>query len=324
MLSSVTVSAPGKLVVLGDHAVVYGHPSLVTAVDQRMTATASPCDERVLVLDAPDVGIVGYRKSLDTLSTGEIPKGAVSVEFAIRRLYQEGILRSGITVRTSSKYSGQFGFGSSGASAVTVIAAALQLIDGVMDRRRVFDLAMQSVRDSGSFGSGVDLAAAVYGGLTYFVTGGKVIETLTVPPMCFVIGYSGIKVDTGTIVREVKARADKRPELFADIYRSIAVLVEEGRRSAESGDLRAFGEVMDIDQGFLEALGVGDAKLASMIYAARAGGALGAKISGSGKGDCMIALCDPEKRRQVMDGISAVGGQVIDVPCNVEGLTVEK
>ncbi|MEI8230251.1 MAG: mevalonate kinase [Candidatus Peregrinibacteria bacterium] len=322
--TKVTVSAPGKLVVLGDHAVVYGHPALVMAVGQRMRATAELSGEPFLTLDAPDVEILSYRKSLDDLGSGEIPKGAKSVEFAVRRLFIDGILKSGVTVQTSSKFSGQFGFGSSGASAVTIIAAVFQLIDGMIDQRKVFDVAMQSVRDSGSTGSGVDLAAAVYGGLAYFITGGKVIERLNVPAMHFVIGFSGVKVDTGTIVAEVKARADEQPKLYDGYFRSIGVLVDEGRKLAEAGDLRGFGEVMNRNQDLLEALGVGSAKLSAMIEGACAGGALGAKISGSGKGDCMIALCESDAIPSVSTGIAEAGGQVIDVPCLVEGLRLEK
>ena len=343
MSSPVIVSAPGKLVVLGDHAVVYGYPAIVTAVGQRLRVTAELRDEPVLVLDAPDVRIEAYRKPMLKLGSGQIDKGARVIEFALRRLRDDGILKTGVSVKTSSEFSAQFGFGSSGASAVCVIAAVLQLVQGRIDHRKVFDLAYQSVKDSGSSGSGIDLAASVFGGLIYFVIGGKVIEPLKVGSMQFVIGYTGVKVDTGTIVAEVKERAKQYPKVIDSIFASIAALVNAGREAARKGDLRTFGEMMNFNQGFLEALGVGSAKLAAMIYAAREAGALGAKLSGAGKGDCMIALAESDNppspsavakamadkrlrragRQAISDNITKAGGQVIDIPCNVEGLKLE-
>ncbi len=331
MSSSVTVSAPGKLVVMGDHAVVYGYPAIVTAVGQRLRVTAELRDEPVLELDAPDVGIEAYRKPMLKLGSGPVDKGARVIEFALRRLRDDGILKTGVSVKTSCEFSAQFGFGSSGASAVCVIAAVLQLVQGRIARRKVFDLAYQSVKDSGSSGSGIDLAASVFGGLVYFVTGGKVIEPLKVGSMPFVIGYTGVKVDTGTIVAEVKERAKQYPKVIGAIFTSIAALVNDGREAAKKGDLRTFGEMMNFNQGFLEALGVSSAKLAAMIYAAREAGALGAKLSGAGKGDCMLALCDSDqpfdsaqgKRQAVSDNITKAGGQVIDIPCNADGLKLE-
>jgi mevalonate kinase len=81
---------------------------------------------------------------------------------------------------------------------------------------------------------------------------------------------------------------------------------------------------MNFNQGLLDSLGVGSLKLAAMVYAAREAGAAGAKLSGAGKGDCMIALVTPERRAAVASAITAAGGTVIDIPCNVEGLHIEQ
>jgi len=110
--------------------------------------------------------------------------------------------------------------------------------------------------------------------------------------------------------------------------------VNAGREAAKKKDFGALGEIMNLNQGFLEKLGVGSARLSAMINAAREAGALGAKLSGAGKGDCMIALAasDPPvpngnvragQRSAVSRRISEAGGTVIDIPCNVEGLKLE-
>src|SRR3989344_2348604 len=83
-MKHLTVSAPGKLMLLGEHAVVYGRPCIVTAVSQRMKATVELTDESVFRLNAPDVQVTDYKKPMDQLGLGDIPKGAKFVEIAVK------------------------------------------------------------------------------------------------------------------------------------------------------------------------------------------------------------------------------------------------
>ena len=87
-MNKITVSAPGKLMLLGEHAVVYNHPCLVTAVDQRMRATVEVLGVPEFQLEAEDVKVTGYKKPLGELGVGDIPKGAQFVEIAIKNLLE--------------------------------------------------------------------------------------------------------------------------------------------------------------------------------------------------------------------------------------------
>ena len=100
-------------------------------------------------------------------------------------------------------------------------------------------------------------------------------------------------------------------------------MVDGAKVALQTKTWNAFGELMNFDQGILESLGVGSAKLAAMICAARDAGAFGAKLSGAGVGDCMIALAPPDKTQAVKQAISEAGGQVIEIETNVEGVRVE-
>ena len=88
-MNKVTVSAPGKLMLFGEHAVVYNHPCLVTAVDQRMRATVEFLDSSDFELEASDVEVTNYKKSIGELGRGDIPKGAQFVEIAVKNLYKK-------------------------------------------------------------------------------------------------------------------------------------------------------------------------------------------------------------------------------------------
>ena len=328
MKKTITISAPGKLMLFGEHAVVYGKPCIVTSVNQRLSVKTSKFNEPILNLNAPDVEINNYSKPLSDLGNGEIPKGAKFVEFAVLNFLEKNKsvipairqLAEGIQLETVAQFKSTFGFGSSSASAVCTIKALAELFEIKLTEKEIFDLAYKTVLDVQGLGSGFDLAAAIYGGTLYFITGGTTIQPLTINHLPLIVGYTGVKADTATIVREVKARFEKYTELLKNIYDGIAMIVEEAKIALEKNDLEKVGQLMNLNQGYLETLGVSSEKLSAMIYAARNAGAYGAKLSGAGGGDCMIALAPSSKRKAVKKAIEKDGGQIIKDEINDKGV----
>src|SRR3989344_8309413 len=320
----ITTSAPGKLMLLGEHAVVYNHPCLITAVDQRMKATVEFINSPTFELKAPDVKVQDYKKPLSELGKGEIPKGAQFVEIAVKNFKEKYPFKNGVRVTTTSEFSSQFGFGSSSASTVCVVKALSELTGKKLSNKELFDSAYKTVLDIQGKGSGFDIAAAIYGGTLYFVTGGKVIEPLIIKELPLIVGYSGVKADTVTLMNQVKTKASKYPEFIDVLYTEVSKLVEKAKSALLVNDLISFGELMNFNQGLLESMGVSIAKLSAMIYGERDEGAYGAKLSGAGGGDCMIAIAPKDKIADVQQGITRSGGQVIEVQTNVEGVRIEK
>jgi len=331
----ITVSAPGKLMLFGEHAVVYGRPCIVTTVGQRMRAIVELTEKPEFELNAPDVNVTDYKKPMSELGKGDpstslgtsIPKGAKFVEIAVSQFTSEvkklRLHLGGVRVTTKSEFSSQFGFGSSSTSTVCVIKALSELTGKKLSNKQIFDLSYKTVLDIQGKGSGFDVAAAVYGGTLYFVIGGKVIKPLNLKSLPLIIGYSGIKVDTVTLINEVLEKAKKFPKIIDNVYAAIGELVEQAKKAIIKSDWATLGELMNLNEGYLSILGVEGKKLSSMIYAAREAGAYGAKLSGAGMGDCMICLASPEKTKAVKKAIIQAGGQVIDIRANVEGARIE-
>ncbi|OGE64224.1 mevalonate kinase, partial [Candidatus Daviesbacteria bacterium RIFCSPLOWO2_02_FULL_36_7] len=259
-MTKIIVSAPGKLMLLGEHAVVYGQPCLVTAVGQRMKATVELTDEAVFQLDAPDVKVEGYKKPMSELGQGDIPKGAKFVEMAIKNFFNRHpgrlVKDLGVKITTQSEFSSQFGFGSSSASTVCVLKALSEITGASLDNKSIFDLAFKTVIDIQGKGSGFDVAAAVFGGTLYFIKGGKVIEPLNIDSLPLIIGYTGIKFDTVALINEVAKKAEKYPEVIDNIYQQIGKLVEQAKKAILSKDWASVGELMNFDEGYLASLGV--------------------------------------------------------------------
>lgn len=308
---------------LGEHAVLYGRPCIVTAVGQRIKATVELTDKPIFQLNAADVGVENYTKPMSELGQGDTPKGAKFVEVAIKNFSEKYPISGGVKVTTASEFSSEFGFGSSSASTVCVIKALSELMQRKLSQKQIFGLSYKTVLDIQGKGSGFDVAVATFGGILYYVTPGKIIEPLKIDHLPLVVGYSGIKVDTVTLIDEVAKKAKKYPTVIDNVYDQISLLVNLAKTALQKGDLKSLGELMNFNEGYLATLGVEGKKLADMVYAAREAGAYGAKLSGAGKGDCMIALVPDDKAKAVKNAISSAGGQVIDVKTNVEGVKVE-
>ena len=315
MRERVKVSTPGKLMLLGEHAVVYGRPCLVTAVDQRMKVIGEKVRGSGITINAPDVGIHNFEyKPGDE----DVPKGVRFVVAAVKNFGWQG----GLKITTASEFSSEFGFGSSSAVTVGVLKCLSELSEAKFDNKRLFDLAYKSVLDVQGVGSGFDLAAAIWGGTLGFVTGGKKIEPLKTKKLPLVVGYTGIKADTTTLVKMVSQKREGSRKIVEEMFDRVELLVNEAKVGLEEGNWEQVGGLMNENQKELEMLEVSSIELFRLITAAREAGAWGAKLSGAGGGDCMIALTDNPKG--ISKAIAKAGGIVINVSSGAEGVRVER
>src|SRR3989344_1651748 len=329
-MKKITVSAPGKLELYGEHAVVYGRPCIVTSVNQRLKLTVELIKEPIFEFNAPDINIKDYIKPMNKLGLGDIPKGAKHVETALLNFIKKYPINSGVKVTSKSKLNSLLGFGSSSASVVCIIKALSELTGKKLSNKRsflsdkaIFDIAYKTLLDIQGRGSGVDMAAVIFGGTIYFVTGGKTIKPIYLKSLPLIIGYTGFKAATAPLLNQVALKIKRYPKVIDTIFTGIGQLLPQAQKALSKEDWQTAGELMNFNQGYLSSLGVSSAKLDSMINAARDAGAYGAKLSGAGVGDCMIAFAPPNKVSAVKKAIEKAGGKAINIKSNVEGVRIE-
>ncbi len=310
IMRSITLSAPGKVMLLGEHAVVYGQPCLVTAVNQRLQLTIEQSDGEDKV-ETPEVGDTRFLDATIAL-------------FKEKFHLKTGLLK----ITTNCIFSGKYGFGSSSAVTSAMVAALSQLYNLNLSERQLFDLAYLVVLNVQGLGSGFDVAAGIFGGTLYYVKGGRVLEKLDNNILNdgaeIIVGYTGIKSHTVDLVRQVAEKKAREPEKFDRIMLAIGQLVNNAKIKLAEKDWERLGTLMDFNQEYLRNLGVSSEKLESLISAAKRGGALGAKLSGAGGGDCMIALARSDKREEVKQAISNAGGEALNMKLGAEGVKVEE
>jgi mevalonate kinase len=274
----VKTSAPGKLLLLGDHAVLYQRPCLVAAINRyiRVTTSRQPIGEESVFVSS-------------TRKLFEDKYGTISESLVI------------------DGFDSRYGLGSSAAVTVAVARALFKLKKIKVSKRELFSFCYQVVIKVQGVGSGFDLAAAIWQGVIYFVTGGKQIKPLAVTSLPLIVGYSGVKADTTTMIRKVASQI--KPEFL----NQSAQIVNQGRKEMEKQNWTKLGKLMTENQKLLKLVGASTDKLEKLITAALGAGAYGAKLSGAGGGDCMIALVAESKREQVAAAIRQASGEVIGV-----------
>lgn len=301
----VTASAPGKLMIVGEHAVLYGQPCIVTAVNARLRVTVRHSEERQSRIDVPPYVNTRF------------------VDAALARARERWRIHTPVDIQTASDFPPTYGFGSSAAVVVATLKALAVLWEKHVDNTELFQMARDVVIKVQGVGSGFDVAAAIWGGTIYFADNGSVIEPLNGLSLSMIIGYTGEKADTTQLVSEVASKRAQYPERVDRIMQAIGQYVDQGKKSLVEGEWDRVGKIMNFVQEYLRDLGVSSGALENLIKAARDAGALGAKLSGAGGGDCMIALVTKESRESVAAAIRSVGGQVLNVDMGAQGVRLE-
>ncbi len=319
---SVTASAPGKLMLTGSHAVVHGYAAVVTAVNQRLSVTVQKNGVDSFHLYAPDLGLHSYTKNINELGQKELPKAVRFIEMLYYRFLQKYPQQEGINVTTQSDFSASFGFGSSSAVTVAFAQALTALYDIQLTRKELFKLCYQAILDVQGVGSGFDIAAAIWGGTLYYVSPAKVVTPLPEAKIPLVVGYTGVKADTPTIVRIVNSMLKQQPEKIDTIFRGVDQASRQLKQALITHDWTKAGQALAFHQEQMSQLGVSSTELNTLITAAEGAGAIGATLSGAGGGDCMVALA-PDNADEVAAAIAEAGGEVMLVQLQAPGVRVE-
>ena len=283
-LKSYKASAPGSLMLLGEHAVLQRKHALVAAIDQRITVELIPHDERTIKINSHSLGTLEL--ALDQFEIKE------PFQFILQTIdkFREKI-PSGFTLEINAEFSATCGLGSSAAVTVATLAVLiLWLEQKTPDLMQLYLTGKEIINLVQGVGSGADVAASVFGGVVAYRTSPLLLERIAVD-LPLITVYSGSKLATKNVVAQVERLRARHVNIFELLYETIDRCVMEASDAIKAADWERLGEIMDIHQGLQDALGVNNPTLAKIIFALRKHKkVLGAKISGSGLGDCVIAL----------------------------------
>jgi mevalonate kinase len=305
-------TAPGKAILLGEHAVVYGRPAIAVPVTQ--------VQARAEVEDAPaGSGTIIIAADLERrfrLARGHARNRA---GLALTRTVRNALELLGwrsepdLRITVSSTVPAGRGLGSGAAVATALVRALAAHLGGFLTARDISDLVYQTELLHHGTPSGIDNSVIAFGKPLYFVRG-QVDEIFRLGrPLRLVIGDAGVRSATRKVVAEVRRRWEKAQDAYEAHFEAIGSLVDQARQAMVRGDLLELGRLMNANQRELEAIGTSSAELERLIAAALDAGALGAKLSGSGRGGNMIALVEEDASDAVRAALVTAGARGIIV-----------
>lgn len=324
----VVASAPAKVILFGEHFVVYGEPAIVLAIDKRAYAKAELRDDKRLYLRSVDLNLAGYFESgIFKTEQGDAKEAKLKFEplkLAVGKVLEIHGENVGLNIEVNSTVPVAAGLGSSAAVAAAVTAAVGALLNVKISKEDVFRISFEAEKIVHGTPSGVDPAISTFGGTLLFQmdTGFKPLDVKADVPL--VIGDTGVERSTRVQVATVRGVKDKYPRVVNPMMRAAREIVLRAIDALKEDDLETLGDLMNINHALLYGLGVSDESLEWLINAARKAGALGAKLTGAGGGGCMIALAENERLQKVLEAIQRAGGRAFIAKKTDEGVRIEQ
>ena len=270
--------APGKVILLGEHAVVYGHPAVAVPLTRGVTAHAR-------------------RSSKPRLLVPPSVQGAARV--ALKAAFARALEVSGapaLEVALESDLPPSMGLGSSAAVSVACARVLLASQRRAPASAAVLTLALEMEKEFHGTPSGLDHTVSALDAPVLYrrnPAGGAVrVQRLAVQrPLSLLVVLVGTRSPTRKTVTALRERQARWPDRYARLFQAIGATAREGAEALEAGDLAGLGDAMNVNQGLLSAAGLSSLALDQVVYKLRALGAHGAKLTGAGgEGGAVVGL----------------------------------
>lgn len=303
-MPAITATAPAKIILFGEHAVVYGRPAIAVPLKElraraivsadplapagaiRIQAPAVDLDADLADLPPDEPFVLGVQGVLETLGLYRCPACRIRIT-------------SGIPMAA--------GFGSGAATSVALVRAFSSFLGHPLKDEQVNQLVYKLEKIYHGTPSGIDNTVITYEQPVFFIRDHPIQKFRISQPFSLIIADTGIPSKTAITVGTVRAgwKADSRR--YEALFEQIGEIVQQARLALETGDVDALGPLMNANQASLQELGVSSPALEGLIRTARQSGATGAKLSGGGGGGNMIAVASEESVKSVAQELLAAG-----------------
>jgi mevalonate kinase len=323
----ITASAPGKAILFGEHAVVYGKPAIAVAVDRKAYVTLKKREDKRVHVKINDLNLSGFldlEKSevkVENLNKKPEKKGILNYILSAVLKVQKGALQ-GMDIEIDLEIPIGAGLGSSAAITVATIAAVSKFNRMELSKDEIAEHAHNVELEVQGAASHIDTTLSTYGGMIYLSKNAEDIKPIKISGnLPLVVGYTEERGNTGELVESVKLKKETYPEAVNPILNAIESVTDDAVDALLEKDEKRIGELMNINHGLLDALGVNTGDLSRMAYTARRAGALGSKITGAGGGGSIIAYC-PGKVEEVIKSIKKMD-KAFNAALSVDGVKVK-
>jgi mevalonate kinase len=290
-------SAPAKVILFGEHFIVYGGKAILCAIDKRITAESELVDSNTIQISS-DLGSITIPKDEPT---NNVDLKFRSVVFIAQKILKQFNSKSGLKISIKSEIPAGVGLGSSSACCVAVTSSISGLFMNY-SKEDILNLALEGEKTVFERASGADTACCTFGGIMEYTKQGT--KNLNIDPKFqLVIANSKIIHSTSKVVARVKQFKENKSDEFTVLCQNELSLIEDVLDALKRNNIKVIGEKMLVNQSHLQKIGVSNQILDSMIQSIK-DISYGAKLTGAGDGGCIIVLVDESNLKRTLDALS--------------------
>jgi len=305
-------SAPGKVILFGEHFVVYGVKAILCAINKRVTVTAENIEEKIISIKSN----IGDLELEPNKSISEIESPLKPFYYLANKMMQNQ--NTGIKITIESEIPLGVGLGSSSACCVAGAAAISRLyLDS--SKEEILELAIEAEKTIFQNTSGADCTVCTYGGIMEYNKENGFKKIKSEPNFHLVIANSNIEHSTELVVKQVKSFKEKNEEEFLKLCNDETNLVEDVLKLLNENNTKELGMKINQNQKYLETIGVSNEKIDEMIQIGRES-SFGAKITGAGGGGCIFALTDETNLDKTINQFRNKNYECFSVKIDLQGL----
>ncbi|MBD3405776.1 MAG: mevalonate kinase [Candidatus Lokiarchaeota archaeon] len=281
----------GKSILFGEHFVVYGLPAIAAGISSRTIAVVTRKDSPGWTLDDDRPAMPGYKEK-------KLDEQKVSIDNVIRYCGID-LSKEGIHIELKGDLVCASGIGASAANCVALARALNDEFDLELSDERINEAGYEGEKGYHGTPSGIDNTASTFGGLVWYIRNldgdSPTFEKIKLEkPAYLVIASTGLTASTKEVVGDVRAKKEEDPEWFEEIIREYDELVHDAKKALMKYNMEKVGQLMNRNHELLQKITVSCKELDELVKVAKEHGALGAKMTGTGRGGNMIALAQDE------------------------------
>ena len=320
-------SAPAKIILFGEHFVVYNQPIILASINKRIKIESKITLENrnTITIETNSLEKKTYQSSvLNNNHKNDLNDSFYPIIYILKKIINHNNKKNiGIEIRIDSEIPYGVGLGSSAALSVAAVSSINSLYNKYQTKKDVLELAIETERIIHKNSSGADCIISMYGGLMYYQKNKEIRKLKHSNKLNFVIINSGVKHSTGNLVSVVQKYRQNNFEFFLRLSKMVTNICENAIEELERGNIINLGKLMNENHSLLEQIGVSNKEISKVIDRSLNYGALGSKITGAGGGGCVLSLIRQENKESFLFNMRKCGYECFDTVIENKGIMIE-